>query len=213
MNTATGKLRSRKGASITFALLLFLVCAVLCTIIIAAASVAAGRISNMAEADQRYYSVTSACEFLKKLVVGKTVTIIEEEPGDMYIVEGVSGSEAIVNYETYTQIGASYIPTSLAGDIACRYFGVLSGSPSYSIEGPTQGTEPNDIRSVFDWDEGTMTITISKYSIDSTHPLVMEMILKADVSVTTSTKDLDDGSSKKITAKSITWSVDSMRIV
>ena len=77
MNTIKQKLRSRTGASITFALLLFLVCAVLCSVILAASTAAAGRMSKIAETDQRYYSVTSAAEVLTDLIDGKTVSIVE----------------------------------------------------------------------------------------------------------------------------------------
>ncbi|NLC32861.1 MAG: hypothetical protein GX781_06145 [Clostridiales bacterium] len=42
------KLRSRTGASISFALLLFLVCAVLCSVILTAATAASGRMSSLA---------------------------------------------------------------------------------------------------------------------------------------------------------------------
>ncbi len=56
------KLRSRKGASITFALLAFLVCAVISAVLLASASASAGRLSGLAEADRRYYAVTSAAQ-------------------------------------------------------------------------------------------------------------------------------------------------------
>lgn len=75
MSRIKNRLRSRQGASITFALLLFLVCAVLSSVIIVAATAAAGRIAGMVEADQRYYAVTSASELLKELINGKTVTV------------------------------------------------------------------------------------------------------------------------------------------
>ena len=64
-NRVKKKLRSQKGASITFALLLFLVCAVLCSVILMAATTSSGRMAKMAETDQRYYAVTSAAELLK----------------------------------------------------------------------------------------------------------------------------------------------------
>lgn len=73
------KLRSQTGASITFALLLFLVCAVLCSVIIVAATTSAGRMSGIAEADQRYYAVSSAAELLQALIDGKTVSIVKVE--------------------------------------------------------------------------------------------------------------------------------------
>ncbi len=60
------KLRSRKGASLIFALLAFLVCAVIGTVVIAAASASGGRVKDMAAMDQRYYAVTSAAELFKE---------------------------------------------------------------------------------------------------------------------------------------------------
>ena len=77
-HTVNRKLRSRRGASITFALLLFLVCAVISSVIIAAATTASGRLSKQAEMDQRYYSVTSAAELLKDLIDEEAVTIVRQ---------------------------------------------------------------------------------------------------------------------------------------
>ena len=70
------KLHSRTGASVSFALLLFLVCAVLCSVIITASSAASGRMSRISESDQRYYAVTSAAGLLQDLIDGKTVSIV-----------------------------------------------------------------------------------------------------------------------------------------
>ncbi len=76
-NRIKNKLRSRAGASITFALLLFLVCAVLCSVILTAATASSGRMSQIAETDQRYYAVTSAAELLKGTIDGETVSIVK----------------------------------------------------------------------------------------------------------------------------------------
>lgn len=59
------KFRDERGASMSVALLLFLVCAVVASIIIAAGSTAAGRISNLAKSDQLYYSLTSAAQLVR----------------------------------------------------------------------------------------------------------------------------------------------------
>ncbi len=56
------KLRSSKGASLTFALLAFLVCAVISAVLLASAWAASGRASDLAKMDQRYYAVTSAAQ-------------------------------------------------------------------------------------------------------------------------------------------------------
>lgn len=80
MKTVQAKLKSKSGASITFALLLFLVCAVVSSIVIVAGTTASGRLSKMAEMDQRYYSVTSAAKLLIDLIDGESVTVeIERE--------------------------------------------------------------------------------------------------------------------------------------
>ena len=83
------KLRSNEGASLTYAILLFLVCAVIGTIVLTAGTIASGRLAEKAEMDQRYYHVTSTAEFLKDALDGKTVRIIREKTDPIVVrVEG-----------------------------------------------------------------------------------------------------------------------------
>lgn len=86
------KLRSDKGASITFALLIFLVCAVISSVVLVAATASSGRISNQAETDQRYYSVTSAAELLKELIGGSKASVKEVETSFFTTTYGVDSS-------------------------------------------------------------------------------------------------------------------------
>ena len=77
----TRALRSRRGASLTMALLLFLVCAVVGGVVLAAASAAAGRAANPGgfsgvNAEQKYYSVTSAAGLLEEELEGRWVKVI-----------------------------------------------------------------------------------------------------------------------------------------
>ena len=76
MRAIRRKMESRTGASITFALLLFLVCAILSSVIIVAATTASGRMSRLAETDRRYYAVTSAAELMKDLMKSKSVAVV-----------------------------------------------------------------------------------------------------------------------------------------
>ena len=76
MNSLRKKLRGNRGASITFALLLFLVCTMVSSVVIVAASTAGGRLSGVRESDQRYYAVTAAADVLRETLVGDSNAII-----------------------------------------------------------------------------------------------------------------------------------------
>ena len=82
MRNVRRKLGSQAGASITFALLLFLVCAVISSVVIVAATAAGGRLSKLAEMDQRYYAVTSAAELLRHEIDGKTVIVTQSKDAE-----------------------------------------------------------------------------------------------------------------------------------
>ena len=69
------KLASRRGASITFALLLFLVCTVIGVIVLVAGTASAGRFSRLSESDSRYYAVSSAAQLLRDEIQGREVTV------------------------------------------------------------------------------------------------------------------------------------------
>ncbi len=96
------KLASRRGTSITFALLLFLICAVIGVIVLVAGTAAAGRTSRLVEADQRYFAVNSAAQFLREEIEGSSVTVSRKRT-----VTGSYGSyilvweEEIENQETH----------------------------------------------------------------------------------------------------------------
>lgn len=103
---------SEKGASISFALLLFLVCAVIGSVVLTAGTAAAGRFSDVAEYDQRYYSVTSAAELLAEELDGYTVTI------------GRSKIQTVVREAFYTY--------DADGVVTSRTMAVTGNSTSYS---------------------------------------------------------------------------------
>ena len=146
------KLRSQTGASISFALLLFLVCAVLCSVIITAATAASGRMSRIAETDQQYYAVTSAAELMKDLIDGKTVKIekiTEGERTEIYSNDSVNSSTKYDNEDDYElkiysfpKINANVVNSvdvnsltfdSIVEDAAYKYF-VGGGNGELSIK-------------------------------------------------------------------------------
>ena len=75
MNAMKNKIKSQRGASITFALLLFLVCAVISGVVVVAATTAAGRMSQQDEMDERYYAVTAAAKQLNDIFDGTKATV------------------------------------------------------------------------------------------------------------------------------------------
>ena len=64
-----------RGASMSFALFLFLICALLASIVLAATTAAAGRSVNMAERDKHYFNAVSAAEVLKSKVESEIVVV------------------------------------------------------------------------------------------------------------------------------------------
>lgn len=92
MHAIKNKLTSRRGASITFALLLFLVCAVIGSAVLTAGTVAAGRMSKVAEMDQRYYSVNSAARLLIAKIESDIIRI-KKEP--------IEGNGSSISYKYY----------------------------------------------------------------------------------------------------------------
>ena len=92
MNAMKNKIKSQRGASITFALLLFLVCAIISSIVIVAATAAAGRMSGQVDMDGRYYAVTSVASKLKTEIEGKEVTLSynEDNPSEATVTGDVS---------------------------------------------------------------------------------------------------------------------------
>ena len=76
----TAKLRSQNGASLSVALLLFLVCAAISAVIIAAATATSGQFAERGKADQRYYAATSAVDLFTESLNGSAPE--GADPGD-----------------------------------------------------------------------------------------------------------------------------------
>ena len=76
-NATLRKIKSSRGASLSIALFLFLICSVLGAVLLTAATTASGRLADLAEMDQRYYAVTSAAELLAKELTKDPVKITQ----------------------------------------------------------------------------------------------------------------------------------------
>lgn len=95
------KLRSTRGASLSMALLLMLVCVAVSSVVLAAATTASGRFSELRKMDQRYYNVMSAADFFwHKLESSEDVTIVREcmlkEEGTSYKLASTPEWNAVI---------------------------------------------------------------------------------------------------------------------
>ena len=112
------KLKSSDGASLAVALLLFLVCGVVGTVVLTAATAVGGRLAaggqaggdgrltDLADLDQRYYSVASAVSLLAGELDGQSVTIERKKivttttVTDYEHPENSTPPEDVVTYQT-----------------------------------------------------------------------------------------------------------------
>lgn len=130
MNAIKKKLKSEAGASITFALLLFLVCTVVGSLVLTAGSAAAGRLANLAKMDQQYYSVTSAAALLQKEIEGKSTVVVRTKVTETVTTYNSSGEPAgspeVTTEETVTvngeEAGDFFRADSLITDAAVLLF-------------------------------------------------------------------------------------------
>jgi len=127
------KLNSQRGASITIALLFFLICAVIGSVVLAAGTAAAGRVSSIAESDQKYKSVSSAAKMIRDWVDGKQVTVVTDT---------TTGYNAVCKYTSengvYKEIEGTYDDTTPNGEgSSLTHFPgsteAVSATPDYSI--------------------------------------------------------------------------------
>ncbi len=206
MHKLKQKLKSQTGASITFALLLFLVCAVVGSVVLVAGTAAAGRMSKIAEMDQRYYSVNSAAKLLIELIDGeeKAVTIIETK------INGSSQSQ--YKYGDNNAIGNRFY--SIAKYAA--YYSIL-GAQKTDILHLSVGEKSElkvkiseTISGIGDNDQyGPLILKIENYNNDNeTDAYAMELTFVPDVK-----KTIDKQEDQTVTTWKISWSIQDTKIV
>lgn len=85
---AAEKITSSEGVTILIALLFFMMCAVVGSIILTAATAASGRLSTLRETEKDYYITSSAAEFLKDSIEGTEVEIRTSNGTTAYYIDG-----------------------------------------------------------------------------------------------------------------------------
>ena len=112
IKSVSKKLKSNSGASLSIALLLFLVCTVLGSIILKSGTAASGRVADMARADARYYSVTSAADYL-----ADAITTVHTDSADEKRTVVITRTAVTSSTETSSYSGESWgTPSRSAAD-------------------------------------------------------------------------------------------------
>ena len=169
MRAIKAKLRSRRGASVTFALLLFTVCAVISAVVIVAASTAGGRLSGVQEMEQRYYAVTAAADALCAELDGQSA-IVE------YTVD--ADGKAVASSVTTTETG-------ILDDASERLFSGASFTPI----GPVEFTPTSDSNATYTYtitpelNDGILTVRVgcSGGHINKTGVYTLKVIFSSSV--------------------------------
>ena len=79
MNAVQRKLQDRSGATLTVALLFFIMCAATGSVILAAATTSTGRLAELQASDQNYYAVVSAAKLIRDEIDGQTIGVQQME--------------------------------------------------------------------------------------------------------------------------------------
>ncbi len=144
------KLSSQRGASLTFALLLFLVCSVVGSVVLTAGTAAAGRMSKISEMDQRYYSVNSAAKLLIGLFERDEIRY-EKKAAEPAAGDPAGDDAALSDNYSFTIGDETASASTLALDTAKRVVNKQFDSP-VTLKLTLDGTELSD-------DELTVSVT------------------------------------------------------
>ena len=104
-NKLSSKLKSNTGASLALALLLFLICTVIGSVCLMAGTASSGRLSSLADSDERYYAVASAAELFHDALDGESYVVTrrvrvtslpDDEPEPIYKLERRNENQVLV---------------------------------------------------------------------------------------------------------------------
>ena len=218
------KLRSQQGASILFALFFFIVCAVIGSIVLTAATAAAGRLEGVKERNQRYYAVNSAADLLAH-ELDKQEVKVDETVSIKTAVKVKGGTPVITSKDTLP-------PPDYGLSISKLLYSNPGGDVNYTFSHGTNDLLNAQIRKIINYDtndaevnedspdgKNTYNRRIQICSTDGQYSLILDCPAHIDrrQSVSESTSvTVENGSRKETvtttttTTYTITWSVASV---
>lgn len=135
---------SQRGASLSMALFVFLVCAMASAAVLAASSAAAGHYIELGKFDQRYYSVISAADLFRGTIADNgeaTYTVVETR---------VNNDE---NERKSEDLPKSYIKCTKIDPEPSSTFDFLQDVTLFALYGPNRPTTVLDTEVGDSWDE------------------------------------------------------------
>ncbi len=217
MNDLKRKLNSQRGASITYALLIFLVCAVVGSAVLVAGTTAAGRMSKITENDQRYYAVTSAVRLLSDLIDDKTVTVVKEQE------EGAAATTTFTDENGVTNTSKSLllhtVEKAMSDSPTCTGGHNLSvaGYNNLAVDVQDVYTDENGdslvdamtltVKSNITFDPGTEKEITGEYAIELSFNLDRNDVVDVIEAKTTTEK------TKTVTTSSCTWHLRNIEVI
>lgn len=179
------KLKQRRGASLSMALLLFLVCAVMGSVVLTAATTT-NKVYFTVESDQRYFALTSAAELLRQEIQN---TVVRAD----YTAGAAPGGAPTVDWyvlddggEPLSDGAGSYLrPDRLAKALAATAIGTAADwaaeqseytvSPTFYIQPDRGGQASLRVKASVTAGTGaearTMTITLQNVNADNSVPV------------------------------------------
>jgi len=209
MQAIKNKIRSRRGASLTFALLLFLVCAVVGSVVLVAGTAASGRMSQIAEMDQRYYSVNSAARLLIDTITKdekiKTVKTTEYDsdgnPSTSYQCFVGADEVDISKGFPSLKVAAAYTLANLTDDRKTNwnvdFTAPVIDNDSDTIDLAVTGTETL-------LPDGSMQFELKNKSGTDTEKYVIRLTFSADKK---QVRDLEAATGREIITTTIKWTL------
>ena len=217
------KIEDNTGASITFALLLFLVCSMVSIVVVVAGSAAAGRMSQRAETDQRYYAVTSAVELLCDDFKGKTVTVeYVKEASATSVLDSAISVTGVKDADNIPLTVANYaILEDVSKKLVSKIANGAGGSGTadnttltLSATGP-QNSSLNCTIQVFVKPDGRVVFEVrNTIETGETKPVyTLQVVFDANISTSSSQYMKADGSGTKMEKNTTTlvWSLNSIK--
>ena len=204
MNRLKEKLKSDRGASITYALLIFLVCAVVGSAVLVAGTASSGRMSEVADNDQRYYAVTSAARLLIDLIDDQTATFVKVEDSSGTKYYDMSGTEVSDNtkFDSVSDQAGYHL---LKGAGVSNNFSLVTDKSELDVT----------IQEAVDVATGEMTLEIKKTTGSGTKSRTYSMILffNLDKSEVIDKKTEPDDTTTTTTTSTYTWRLRDIQVV